>query len=82
VLFIDVPEIKIKVRDRGLTGIARSFHIFNDCRTGEGQETQSSFDKSSESSTNQSMLLPEPAKKNGMLLGGVRRQSETGTRFP
>jgi hypothetical protein len=40
VLLVDVSEVEIKVCDRGLTGIAHRFHIFNDCRTGERQATQ------------------------------------------
>jgi len=35
VLFVDVPEIEVKIRDRGLTGIAHGFHILDDRRTGE-----------------------------------------------
>ena len=43
VLFVDVSEIKVKIRHRGLTGIAHGFHIFDDRRTGERQATQLSF---------------------------------------
>jgi len=60
VLFVDVPKIKVEVSHRGLTGIAHSFDILDDCGTEKRQATQLSLTKGN-CSTNQSILLPEPA---------------------
>jgi hypothetical protein len=61
-LFADVPKIKVEVSHRGLAGIAHGFNILNDCGTGKRQATQLHLaKKKSNCSTNQSMLLPEPA---------------------
>ena len=77
VLFVDVPEIEVKIRDRGLTGITQGFHIFDDCRTGKDQRLNYLEKKNSEGTANQSMLLPEPAT-NKMSLSGVWRRNGTG----
>jgi hypothetical protein len=61
VLFVDISEIKVEISHRRLASIAHGFDILDDCGTGKRQATQLSLTKKSKWSTNQSMLLPEPA---------------------
>jgi hypothetical protein len=82
VLFVDVSEIEVKICDPGLTGIAHGFHIFDDCRTGERQATQLSSTKTVKGSTNQSMLLPEPATNKGCYWWRQAAEWNRGARFP
>ena len=81
-LFVDVPKIEIKICHRGLTGIAHGFDILDDCGTGKCQTTLVIFDGESKYSTNQRMVLPEPAtqKRCRQVVSGSKWES--GARFP
>ena len=43
VLFVYVPEVKVEIRHRGLTGIAHNFHVLDDCGTRKRQTTSVTF---------------------------------------
>ena len=60
-LFADIAKVEIEICDRGLASIAHGFDILDDCGTGKRQATQLSLTKKSKWSTNQRMVLPEPA---------------------
>jgi hypothetical protein len=60
VLFADVPEVKVEITHRGLTGIAHGLDIVDDCRTCKSRTT-SVFERKGKESTNHRILLPEPA---------------------
>jgi hypothetical protein len=81
VLFVDVPKVEIEICHRGLTGIAHGFDILDDCGAGKCQTTSVIFDGESNCSTNQRMVLPEPAtQKWCQAVSG--REWESGARFP
>ena len=80
-LFVDVPKIEVEICHRGLACITHGFDILNDCGTGKRQANQLSLMKISKLSTNQSILLPEPASNKGSLtslLVGAERRNRTG----
>ena len=58
VLFIDVPKVEVEISHHRLTSIAHDFDVSNDCGTGKRQSASVIF---SRSSTNQIIVLPEPA---------------------
>jgi hypothetical protein len=61
VLFVDVPKVEVEICHRGLTDIAHGFDILDDCGAGKCQTTSVIFDGESKYTTNQRMVLPEPA---------------------
>ena len=61
VLFVYVPKVEVEISHRGLTGIAHNFHVLDDCGTGKRQTTSITCDRKKTRSTNQRMVLPEPA---------------------
>jgi hypothetical protein len=82
VLFVDIPKVKIEICHRGLTGIAHGFDILNDCRARKRQTTSVIFDGESKYSTNQRMVLPEPALQKRFCQAVSGREWEDSARFP
>jgi hypothetical protein len=82
VLFVDVPKVKIEICHRGLTGIAHGFDILDDCGARKCETTSVIFDGESQYSTNQRMVLPEPASQKIYCQAVSSREKEDGARFP
>ena len=59
-LFVNVPKVEIEICHRGLTGVAYGFNILYYCRTEMSNEI-STLNGENKGTTNQRMVLPEPA---------------------
>ena len=81
-LFVDVPKVKVEIRDRGLTGIAHGCDILNNCGARKCQTSSVVFDGESKYSTNQRMVLPEPASQKRRCQAVLSRERKDSARFP